>query len=118
VGYVRFWPLADIGQCSAHVRSRGIGIATLRDGAAEWSRQYERLGLTQPWFPSRRSSANLRDGHAMRRSPPTPMDQPAGTRFLGTETSPSCVPSRHQRPDMEKKATRKATNSGLMPRIS
>jgi DNA invertase Pin-like site-specific DNA recombinase len=27
---------------------RGIGIANLRDGPAEWSRQYERLGLTQP----------------------------------------------------------------------
>ena len=27
---------------------RGIGIANLRDAPAEWSRQYERLGLTQP----------------------------------------------------------------------
>jgi hypothetical protein len=27
---------------------RGIGIANLRDGPAEWSRQYERLGLAQP----------------------------------------------------------------------
>jgi site-specific DNA recombinase len=27
---------------------RGIGIANLRDGPAEWSRQYERLGLSQP----------------------------------------------------------------------
>ena len=27
---------------------RGIGIASLRDAPAEWSRQYERLGLTQP----------------------------------------------------------------------
>jgi hypothetical protein len=26
---------------------RGIGIANLRDGPAEWSRQYTRLGLTQ-----------------------------------------------------------------------
>jgi site-specific DNA recombinase len=26
---------------------RGIGIANLRDAPAEWSRQYERLGLTQ-----------------------------------------------------------------------
>jgi site-specific DNA recombinase len=26
---------------------RGIGIANLRDGPAEWSRQYERLGLSQ-----------------------------------------------------------------------
>ena len=26
---------------------RGIGIANLRDGPAEWSRQYERLGLGQ-----------------------------------------------------------------------
>jgi hypothetical protein len=26
---------------------RGIGIANLRDGPAEWSRQYARLGLTQ-----------------------------------------------------------------------
>ena len=25
---------------------RGIGIANLRDAPAEWSRQYERLGLT------------------------------------------------------------------------
>jgi hypothetical protein len=27
---------------------RGIGIANLRDAPAEWSRQYERLGLAQP----------------------------------------------------------------------
>ena len=27
---------------------RGIGVASLRDAPAEWSRQYERLGLTQP----------------------------------------------------------------------
>jgi len=27
---------------------RGIGIANLRDAPAEWSRQYERLGLSQP----------------------------------------------------------------------
>jgi site-specific DNA recombinase len=27
---------------------RGIGIANLRDAPAEWSRQYERLGLTHP----------------------------------------------------------------------
>jgi len=27
---------------------RGIGIANLRDGPAEWLRQYERLGLAQP----------------------------------------------------------------------
>jgi site-specific DNA recombinase len=27
---------------------RGIGIANLRDAPAEWSRQYERLGLVQP----------------------------------------------------------------------
>ena len=27
---------------------RGIGIANLRDAPAEWSRQYEQLGLTQP----------------------------------------------------------------------
>jgi hypothetical protein len=26
---------------------RGIGIANLRDAPAEWSRQYQRLGLTQ-----------------------------------------------------------------------
>jgi hypothetical protein len=28
--------------------SRGIGVASLRDAPAEWSRQFERLGLTQP----------------------------------------------------------------------
>ena len=27
---------------------RGIGVATLRDAPAEWSRQFERLGLSQP----------------------------------------------------------------------
>src|SRR5262249_34469655 len=27
---------------------RGIGIATLRDAPAEWSLQFERLGLAQP----------------------------------------------------------------------
>jgi hypothetical protein len=27
---------------------RGIGIAVLRDPPAEWSLQYERLGLPQP----------------------------------------------------------------------
>ena len=27
---------------------RGIGVARLRDAPAEWSRQFERLGLTQP----------------------------------------------------------------------
>jgi len=27
---------------------RGIGVANLRDAPAEWSQQYERLGLTQP----------------------------------------------------------------------
>jgi DNA invertase Pin-like site-specific DNA recombinase len=27
---------------------RGIGVASLRDAPAEWSRQFERLGLTQP----------------------------------------------------------------------
>jgi len=27
---------------------RGIGIANLRDAPAEWSRQYKRLGLSQP----------------------------------------------------------------------
>jgi hypothetical protein len=26
---------------------RGVGVATLRDAPAEWSRQFERLGLTQ-----------------------------------------------------------------------
>jgi hypothetical protein len=28
--------------------SRGISIANLRAAPAEWSRQYERLGLAQP----------------------------------------------------------------------
>jgi site-specific DNA recombinase len=27
---------------------RGIGVAALRDAPAEWSLQFERLGLTQP----------------------------------------------------------------------
>ena len=27
---------------------RGIGVASLRDAPAEWSRQLERLGMTQP----------------------------------------------------------------------
>ena len=27
---------------------RGIGVAALRDAPAEWSRQFERLGLSQP----------------------------------------------------------------------
>ena len=27
---------------------RGIGVATLRDAPAEWSLQFERLGLAQP----------------------------------------------------------------------
>ncbi|MDI1345746.1 MAG: recombinase family protein, partial [Pseudolabrys sp.] len=27
---------------------RGIGVANLRDAPAEWSRQFERLGLSQP----------------------------------------------------------------------
>ncbi len=27
---------------------RGIGVASLRDAPAEWSRQLERLGLAQP----------------------------------------------------------------------
>ena len=27
---------------------RGIGVASLRDAPAEWSRQLERLGLSQP----------------------------------------------------------------------
>jgi hypothetical protein len=27
---------------------RGVGVAALRDPPAEWSRQFERLGLSQP----------------------------------------------------------------------
>ena len=39
---------------------RGIGVATLRDAPAEWSLQFERLGLAQPYSTS--SHLQISDG--------------------------------------------------------
>jgi hypothetical protein len=60
---------------------RGIGIANLRDAPAEWSRQYQRLGLAQ--FSG---SQSIRSGPSIPSI--STAGQPAGTRFSVAETGP------------------------------
>jgi hypothetical protein len=65
---------------------RGVNIARLRDAPAEWSRQFEALGLT----PRRRECAgngSAQQSRIRRREP-----RPPGTGFLDAETRPPKSP--------------------------
>src|SRR5262249_60322509 len=69
---------------------RGIGVANLRDAPAEWSLQFERLGLAQPDSTSSRLQISNAVRHpaatAPRRSSRHHTFSAPGTGFFAAET--------------------------------